>query len=203
MGDDYATLRVEAYLAWVALRALDQIYQPTFDEVKRSIFFRFRSDQMSEAEHVESVFTSQGPRQASPQQYGRFWNVLTCNLCQRFAYLMGKISKHDEGVRTFFECVALTNDNRGTVLFSFLQQALLMKFYQPGGIEPALIENGQELVEIKRQENVDLRRQHQALSEMAARNIQRLQELRRELQRVIDGEPCTRLCTTILMAKTL
>ena len=183
-------MHMSPYLAWVSSRVLDSIYQPTHDEVKRSLSFRLRWTTMPPFSSMDGSGVSANPQYTLAELSDRFWKIFTLNLCQRFAYLMGKISKYDNGVRGFLDHNALSDSNLGAVLFDFLQQALLMKFYQPGGIEPALEENMNELAEIRRQEHFESRRRQQALRERAARNAQRLEELRLELERALAGVLC-------------
>ncbi|KAF2236324.1 hypothetical protein EV356DRAFT_80051 [Viridothelium virens] len=171
-----ASIHIEPYMAWVALRIVDTIYQPTVDEVKQSLV----------SYPLRLQPGGQTPSWSSPSDY--YWNVLTCNLCRRFAYLLGKISRFDRGVRTFFKDATLAGIDDGELVLSFLQQGLLMRFYQPGGIEPALVEVRGELEELQRREH-DL--MGQQITSRAVQNTQSLEDLRSELQRAMSHAWCT------------
>ncbi|KAI9661271.1 MAG: hypothetical protein M1821_009598 [Bathelium mastoideum] len=182
-----ATMRAEPYITWVSIRALDAIYNPTFQEAKQSLVRAMHPDPRSSSGRTFGGARdgAQASRQFEPESCDYFWRILAWRLAQRFAYLMGKVSKYDDGVKFYVEYVKLQRGiHTGEFLFSLLQQALLIRLYQPGGFEPAIREIIGELPNI-RHHHEDSRLQ--ALRDRANRNAQRMEELERELERAFGG----------------
>ena len=190
-------MRIEPYLAWVSIRALGVIYDATFEETKHRFTLAFGCDPFVMAlSHTGEPDLFQPLQRSQSQLLQRFWKVLTWALCQRFAYLMGKISKYDLGVRRYFEYAEMDGLDIGEMLLGFLQQATMMTYYQPGGIEPAVQDIANGFSPIGHQDITSLWQQRQALRDQSARNTQRLEELQRELQRCLDRAPCMELLSS-------
>ncbi|KAI9704548.1 MAG: hypothetical protein M1820_005461 [Bogoriella megaspora] len=66
--------------------------------------------------------------------------IMVPTLCKRFAYLMGRVSRHDMVVVEYFWWSEASGCSMQDVLWSLLRRAMMMYCHYPGGVIPAIRE---------------------------------------------------------------